>query len=383
MGIVAFLKPIIDMFYQIQVLDVFLMIICILLFVTKRFKTQLCFMDFHVIILGILFLFAYLRNTDGLSPFLKIESCFLLYFLGRKYDLQLETCSKYIKWGFLIVLFFTSFTYITGIGFVEWGRYLTFRGLYFFKTDLATAMMQCIALFAFTPKRSKLNYAVIILCSFFIIIADARMYYIVWFILLSLFMLFLYEEKTQKEVKIGIFHLIPFILGLFGALYFLNYLNNIYGEQYLLFEFEELTDLSDERNTQGRSLVWAEIYMKFAKQDFWTRFWGIDLITDVSVLLGYNSHNLYLKLLYSIGYFGIATYLIFFIQTCITVRRTSNKYLKYVTISFLVIFYLGGISYITIESTQLSWIPMFLTGACVTNTLKSPPKNKNLKKTMK
>lgn len=84
MNIFFFLKPIADLLYQYQVLDYLLTAWCIV-FLIKEKSNRLCSIDYCVIALMGIFFLSFLRNTDGWSILLKIESGFLLYFLGREY----------------------------------------------------------------------------------------------------------------------------------------------------------------------------------------------------------------------------------------------------------------------------------------------------------
>lgn len=374
MNIIFFFKPIVDMLYQLQILDILLTFLCIIYFFKKPIS-HLYDIDICVIVLGILFFFAFLRNITfgSFSVLLKIESGFLLYFLGRKYYSSQDTILNALKKSFFLILLISVFSYISGTGFQQWGAYNTFTGYYYFKTDLAAALVQGFIVFSFYNTLIIKKYFLLSICVLFVFLSNARMYYFI--VAIIIFFLFLYHRdiKTGKRIRINMMLFISCTLAIIALLYLLNYLGKtLLGDQYLLFEFENLSDLTNESNTQGRSVIWLYIYEYFAKQDFFTRFVGIDLISDsLASPIGHNSHNAYLKILFSIGYLGAIVYLLFMGFIIKYLNRTKNIKLFYITCCFLSIYFLSGISYITIESTQLTWLPMFFIGSCVSSVKKN------------
>ena len=92
------------MLYQLQILDILLTFLCIIYFFKKPIS-HLYDIDICVIVLGILFFFAFLRNITfgSFSVLLKIESGFLLYFLGRKYYSSQDTILNALKKSFFLI----------------------------------------------------------------------------------------------------------------------------------------------------------------------------------------------------------------------------------------------------------------------------------------
>lgn len=366
MNLILLLKPIADMLFEYQVLDIILVlgVIIVTLSRIKSTKMRWALLDTIIVILGFLFFLSYLRDTNGVNTFVKIESGFLLYFAGRMTYSKAIKNQKYLMWGFLIVLLITAFSFINKSGFIVWGRVNTFRGYYFFKTDLAAAMAQLFAIFAIIKKRSYINYAILGISSYFVFISNARMYYFVIVILVLFFFLYLREEIYQVRLRINTKLMLLGIAVLIGMLFGLNYLNQMLGEEYLLIEFQSSSDLVGNANTQGRSVAWENILEHFFNQPFWDRFWGLDLISDEKVGIICNSHNLYIKVLYSTGYLGCSIFILYIIRIIQAINNTQSAELYYLTLSFFAIYILSGISYITIESTQLTWLFMYYIGAC-------------------
>ena len=138
MNLILLLKPIADMLFEYQVLDIILVlgVIIVTLSRIKSTKMRWALLDTIIVILGFLFFLSYLRDTNGVNTFVKIESGFLLYFTGRMTYSKAIKNQKYLMWGFLIILLITAFSFINKSGFIVWGRVNTFRGYYFFKTDV-------------------------------------------------------------------------------------------------------------------------------------------------------------------------------------------------------------------------------------------------------
>lgn len=360
MDFIFFLKPIVDMLYAYQILDIALLLVAIFCF-SKGKIIRLHAMDFIVFFLLVMFTFSLLRNIEGFREYLKISSGFFLYYLGRMYYKYWPKYLFQLQRGFLIILVITMISYFIGSGFTQWGSVNTFTGYYFFKTDLAAAMAQCAVVFCLLPRLRKMDYLILAICSYFVVISNTRMYYFIIFILF--FLIFYYQKYPNKRIRInGKFYII-IAASIIGLLIILNIIGQ-YVESLLLFKFENASDLMDGSNTQGRNQIWEGIYSYFAKQNFLTRLTGIDLISD-GLHGGHDSHNVYLKILYSTGYLGIGLFLLFIFTGFYFINKVKSSRLFYVTSSLFGIFLLGGMSYSTILSTQVSWLPMFFIGVCI------------------
>ncbi len=385
MGLTFLLKPLVDMIYQLQILDIILMLICLYGFFSPRYQPVYEKIDYLVMLLMLLFFCSFLRNINGLSQFLKIESSFMLYFLGRFYQIDYEQVMQCIRIGFLPVLLFTLFSFITGLGFIEWGSINTFRGFYYFKTDLALAMSQCFIVYSFCRNTIKYHWIILLLCLYFILIANARIYYVISAFTLFLLVCYWHEIRTGKTLRISSkFAVYSFLIGLIVLVAMVS-LNDIWGDEYLL--LDDSDGLYTGANTQGRTIAWAEIYQIFNNSNLITRFIGIDLCSDISPSIDINSHNNYLKVLFSIGYIGSIIYIAFIVTIFRFICKTKDREMFYVSLSLFATYIIGGLSYITIESTQGTWIVMFIIGIIVstmkkrelaTNEIVLPDSNKSL-----
>lgn len=369
MKMLFFFKPIVDMLYQYQFLDILLMLICICCFFSPNYKINYKKIDYVVLILSFLFFLSFIRNINGWSQFLKIESSFLLFFLGRFYRMGTHKLIRCLQKGFIPVIIVSVIAYITGLGFEYWGNYNTFRGFYFFKTDLALAMTQCFIVFSFIQSKSIILKLIPLICLFFVVISNARIYYLILLIVLLLSILYYYEIKTNRIiVKLNTkFFLFVFVLVIFIILLMIH-LNGILDNSFLLLDMSD--GLYSDANTQGRTVVWAEILKIFSDSDFINKLFGIDLCSDISPSLGHNSHNCYLKVLFSIGYIGSILFLLYLTFVFKEIAKIRNRFYFYVTLSFYITYLFGGLSYISIESTQGTWITMFMIGNVITRNEK-------------
>lgn len=375
-----FLKPIIDMLYTLQSLDYVLFGLAIFLLLKSKFNS-FCKIDVVVFILCLLYMVAYERNTEEAFPNLaKALTAFVLYFLGRAYYSNWKDYIKPLRYSFYIVLAVTVFSYVTGAGFQEWGGVNTFTGLYFFKTDLAAALSQCLLVFLFKEKRgyTKIEVLTIGVCAIFILLANARIYYLV----LVVFFVFAYmhqrEIKTGRIVKISPRFIALILLSVGLLIVSMSYVatNTKLGEEYLLINLNDEGGLLSAGNTQGRSVTWANILMFFNNQPLITRFFGYDLVSDANVGgIGFNAHSLYIKLLFSLGYFGCFVFFMLVWAVIMNLNKLSDRRLFYLTIGYMLIFFVGGISYTSIESTQLSWYALFFMGLSISGTRMLSPQN--------
>lgn len=367
MEFIFFLKPVVDMLYEYRSLDIILCLFC-MFYLTQGKLAQLYDIDFLIIILMLFFTWSFFNNIAGLINYIKIESGFILYFLGRMYYKKWPKYIYQLQKGFFVILLASCFSYITGDGFISWGAISTFVGYYFFKTDLAAALVQCITLCFIMPYLRKIDYGILLLCIYFVIITNARVYYFVAVIIL--FVVLYYQKYPFKRIKLNLKVLLLMLFAVILLLLLLNYIGKEYTDKLLLFQFDDTSDLLNGKNTQGRNEIWTRIYNYFSKQDFLTRLTGIDLISD-SLSGPHNAHSLYLKLLFSIGYIGIIVFFLFLFYSFKYINTVKSNRLLYVTTCLLGIYLFGGISNITIEFTQISWLPMFFVGVCVSESRNS------------
>ena len=134
-----FAKPIADMFYAYSVIDYMLMAAAlVLMFLSFRNIEYFISTDWLAIIYMALLAFTLFRNSgEGITHFIKMSSAFVLYFIGRGFSYQTKECCRSLIASQRIVLLCNVMLLITGGGYILWGSAVTFRGMYFYKTDFS------------------------------------------------------------------------------------------------------------------------------------------------------------------------------------------------------------------------------------------------------
>lgn len=365
MEIIFFLKPIVDLLYQYKVLDIILCGLCICFLFINGKPFRFCNIDYIVLALILMFTISCFNDPNGLIIYIKITSAFLLYFLGRLHYIKWPQLVYQLQKGFFIVWLITLYSFISKEGFIAWGNTQTFTSYYFFKTDLAAAMVQFIIVTFTMNSLHKIDYIIILTCIFFILLSNARMYYFIIFIISSL--IFIHKWKPYIRIKFNLKLYFGIALSIILLLILMNNLSYILGDNFLLFNFKDISDLMSGANTQGRDVIWERVYRYFNQQNFITRLFGVDLVSDMR---GgeHNAHSLYLKVLFSIGYIGFILYTLFFILAMKYINSVKNNRLYYITACFTITYLLSGISNAALEFSQLTWLPMFFIGACVSES---------------
>lgn len=378
MEILLFLKPITDMLWQYKILDMILLAISILIFIIRLPKLKgLNFVDFIVFMLFILFTVSFLKNIDGLQNYVKIISGFLYYFLGRVYYKRENKITQVLMIASLIVVTINIIFIIIGKGNILWGNAITLKGVYYYKTDLAVAMIQSI-IFIYFAKESK-NIFIKVLRRIYtyafipiiVIFTNSRMYLIILIVIIYIF--YKYKQEIRRKViwRIKVKELVLFLgLILFG-IYIISLLSKteLFTKLgFISFDFEKFSDLFSPANSQGRSEIWSILLGYFNSQPFELKLIGIDLVTDSIINpIGHNAHNSYLKILFSIGFIGSILFLTFIYQIIKYINRLYDRQLFYISLSLIFIYIVSGLSVIVIEFTQLTWLPMFYVGVAISN----------------
>lgn len=185
---------------------------------------------------------------------------------------------------------------------IHWGSVLTFRGFYFFKTDLAYAVTTALLAVAICLRfrRGILLITSLIAATVLVVLSNSRLNYL----LLAIAALFILVQQQRTLVSLR-FLFVPAVLGCIAfALYD--------SERFLSpVQFEDTGSF-----TQGRDYVWHLLIDYGLKQNSalsW--FVGNGLSADVLIAAKYsdeirigNAHNEYIFLLLNQGVLGSALY---------------------------------------------------------------------------
>lgn len=208
-------------------------------------------------------------------------------------------CSVIIIANILVIPFSWSWIY--------WGGVHTFRGLYYFKTDLAFTVVLAflLAFYARGCIVDKYFYVGALLVSIMVVLSNSRMNY------LLVAVVFAYCAVVRG---VSIKTMLNLVLGtlIFGGVLFFLYDS----DAALGFDFYNMNKF-----TQGRNHIWdALIDVGFYKADYWEILFGHGLDADwkISYLHGgldqvHDAHNEILHLLINQGVFGFFLYLLLWI----------------------------------------------------------------------
>ncbi len=369
-ALVLALKLFSDMFYTIILFDAILLgVICLFLGYTLLHKTiALTVPDYLIFGMMLLFAISTLKYPAGFFDGIKIESAFLLYFVGRFYAHAFEQCAKYLFVAVNIILVLNIIYIALGHGQIQWGNAITLNGFYYFKTDLALFLSYYIV---FTlmykqlhPVLKALGVSVALVLTLF---ANARIYYAIVVVLLLLF----FWYKTNQTLRITFKKLLP--IGISGVLVivFLNNLSAIPAlKKYNLLGLEDVHSISDlftRTNSQSRNEIWAAIITPFLEQPILTKLFGAHILFGPTVST-IDDHSMYLKVLVCTGFVGLLVFFTFLVYVYIACCNTSKAKpaLAFTTAMLVSILGLAGYSTSVIAFTANTWLVFFAIGATQT-----------------
>lgn len=379
MAVFLFLKQIVDMFYQYKILDYGMVILGVILLVVKIWKDKIylqikeffCVTDFVVIAIMLVYFGAFLRFTNAYGVFFKMESAFLLYFLGRVYGKEIMAYGRLLAYaGYVVVYsnFFYRF-YQFGFKFIVTGSeetLLNAGGLYYYKTDLAVGIIIAVLFIYFFGERKWLKWLTIFpVCGYMVFYSGARMQQVIMVVEYLLILLNELENRTQFVLKVKEKYAKGIIVVIFTSV-FLFFVSL----QYI--PFEKITMGLQTKSGAGtvlekimhsRHVIWWDVLEYFSEQSFGTRLLGIDLQTEyLHTSAGMRAHSTYIKLIYSTGYIGCFLFLIFASLILLRLCKEENRKLIYILLILLVMLSGSGLTIESMEATQMSWFPMLFTG---------------------
>lgn len=368
MTLFLFMKIIIDMLYSLPILDYILMAFAILYFLVSIHRLQtLCITDGFAFSFMLLLCLTMLKNMTGFSNFVKMFSGFILYFIGRGYYNELYDTKKSVVAANKIVLLVNTALLFLGYGFIAWGRADTFRGAYYYKTDLAFAMVYVICSFLFFIKQKKITLiAEWILIVYIIFRTNCRMALMVILFIFILWLVFLKESINKIKLKINLKIVLLSLLIFLVSILIISLISSlpIFSKyNFIGINFNSFSDLFNSENTQGRNVIWTYILNKYFNSGLLEKLFGIDFVSDRWNT--FESHNSYIKILFSTGIIGLIIFICFIISYVKRLNRIDDRSLFYYNISILCTFLIQSISQSAIDFTQMTWIFLFFAGCSV------------------
>lgn len=362
-----FLKFFFDMFYLQKGFTILITIFALLLLVfsIKSNKIKFNFVDLLVVIMIVLFTLSFFKSTSYYIDYLKIISSFILYFLGRLYFINDEKVSKTITRSLFIVFIINLIICLIGEGSLIWGNSNTLKGVYYFKTDFAAMLAAFLVFWLWNYKKSKLIKSIVVFIILgLILLANARIYYLIVSLILVVY--FLYKKNIKIfSIKTGAILLISIIMVIMGIQLMSN-LSFFKEKKLISLDISSLDDLLNTGNTQGRNVVWDVLINNFNNQDLVTRTFGAGLsFYEDYGYKGFTEHSTYIKVLLNTGYVGIMIFSLFIINLFRNIVKIKNKKTMHITFLLILTFLIAGISSPTILYVNTSWLPLFYSGVCV------------------
>lgn len=187
-------------------------------------------------------------------------------------------------------------------GWVSWGSVNTFKGYYFFKTDLAYALTFSVLLYAFYARNSitPILALLMLIAAVEVVLSNSRLNYLT-FLCVVIFIAVKQGMSLRSIIRFGI------IFGLLAVVVALLY------DPTKLLGF----DMSNEAAfTQGRSVTWRNLLVAQADSSLSQWLFGrgayADLILSADLKgigeTAHNAHNEFLHLLFTQGIVGSSIY---------------------------------------------------------------------------
>lgn len=383
MPIFLFLKQIVDMFYKYQVLDYGMVIfgvglLCVEIWREKVYlhlKEFLCPADFIVLALVVVYVISFLRYPAAYGIFFKVESCFLLYCLGRVYGRKLMQHGRVLALAGYIAVYvnfvyrFYQFGFRLTVGVGE-EDLLNRGGLYYYKTDLAIGMMIAVLfIYMFSGNKWLKWFTITVVCGYLVFYSGARMQQLIMAIEYLLLLLCEIEKRTrftlrfkEKGITVVMAAVSVMVFLFFAAL-------QIFPMERWAAELNTETGIGlvMEKLMHSRHVIWLDILGYFSECSLFTRFFGIDLQTEyLHNAKGMRAHSAYIKQIYATGYIGCVLFLILIGMILYRLCKENDRKVFYITLILWLILLGAGLTIESLEATQMSWFPMLFSGVLLT-----------------
>lgn len=363
------------MFYSYQILDyamVALVVVLILyqLMLVRPSVKRLQIVDGIVALMTLLFTFSFFRNMNAYQNYFKILSACLVYYLGRLYSERIKECYSSLVAASYIVVYLNFFHRIYRQGF----SFLTGRSdageFFYYKTDLAFAMLLSAIFIYYLGRRSLLKYFTLVLVvPYMVLYSQARTQQVLIFLMYFLFVLAHKEKNADIDQKLNW----KLIVSLTGVL-FLGFCFLIvapYMKFFQSFGMKWGLDISNgiltEQNMQVRFYAWKDTLWGLMRENMWMKLFGVDLISDpLYNRFGLDVQNMYIKSLLSVGWIGCIVIVIVIISYVVNLRKLDkDRKAFYLALTVGILFLGTGMTVNAHEFTQMSWFPMMFFGMVV------------------
>jgi len=359
------LKPIVDMFYELRVLDGVLLVVALALVVVLSVCNGLKVSRVDVVpilwMLMIILSVLISRENTMWNPVIKLLSIFPIYYLGKYVPADQNLKAQGMLRGtLLIVLSINVLTLLCGKGYQVWAQDAnTFSGLYYFKTDLALAMAQVI-LFILVYRSAKwYHWFACVAAAGLMILSNSRIYFAVTLILICICGIWFRWRGTKIEFKkISIFA-ITAILASVLLIAVMAQIPFFKSRHFISFTLDGSIKDILVYNLMFRNIIWTDVLKAYLKSGCFHILFGNGCNVNMP---WHDAHSMYVATVYNFGIIGIVLLIMLLVWAWCLIRDGSDNQDYFLNLGLWIIILVAGISYVTTESTQYTWITGFYIG---------------------
>ncbi len=320
-------------------------------------------------------------TAAALIIWFKVSFSLLVFIYGTVFRSDLSKQLKRLgNLGVYAILFFLMISFFS-FSYQFWGDSYTFNGIYYFKSDMAIAIVIFLSFVLIDRKRTVVIKIILSIVALYLIyLTNARIHILTSFFVV---VLFLFKGYIFNNLRRKLIVLIPLFLALIVfVLLFYNKIAESGKTDRLKIELSS-EDFFSEENSQGRSVIWASIMFSYLDAPSKEKLLGFNLTHDSYIVKNtlnreYNSHNSFLFLLISVGLLGLFIFLFFIFLGIKQILYLCDIYPKlldlekiekseivlYLSICHLLIFIISSLTNSTIVFQQQTWFFMFFMGYC-------------------
>lgn len=357
MSIFLFLKPIVDMCYQLKWMDYVMVVFALVLFgyqmvlVRPNIRARIGITDTSVILIALILTVTFARSGNGYTVYFKVLSGLLLYFVGRiYYDRILECTDALVFSSYLIVILNVIHRLVVfGLGFLKVTN--ASGDFYYSDTDMAVAMVLAFIFIAmFGKSRWYKALTLLIICPYMVFASDAGVQKVLLVAMLFILLVFIWEWVSESKTVSNIL-LIILTLGLLGLLVLI----------YTGWKLPVLTQILDNGNMKYRITGWSSAVKEIVDSS------GLQRAFGVGMGIKYDIGSLYLKTLYSVGIAGAVLGVLVVLSIVFHTFMVEDRKTYYATMMLLILFLGTGATVNCMESVQISWLPLMFAGMTVSS----------------
>ena len=358
------------MCYEARWLDYLMVLFALILFgyqmvlVRPSVRDRLVFTDISFLLITILITVTFFRDCEGYTAYFKIISAILMYFVGRIYYDRILECQGALVFSSYIVIWVNVIHRIIAFGTSMFVIKNASGDLYYSDTDMAIAMLMGLVIISFFGRNRWYKFVTIFLATpYMILVSDAGVQKVLLLGVFAILILYVWEWVSENRVFSNITLLLIMVtLLVVVTLLFLPLLRGQFDTTPFIEKVSNMTGgLLDANNMSTRIQGLKRAYFDISSASTGERLFGIDMG------MRYGISCLYIKVLYSVGIVGLFLAFTILIAIFKYAFKVEDRKSYYVTLNLLLLFLGSGVVINSMETVQLSWIPLMFAGMCVSS----------------